>query len=155
MTTDKLIKDVTDLKADLKLSREKIEDLENRIKGKGIGTTKEDLGLVKRLELAEADLKAANDRIKTLESGMATKTTVDKTGIPKTMEGKGKVVIENKYKDKVSVMVNGTSYLVEKDETKSVDVAEGDLKYELIDFAGAKPVNSTIKQGETVTLRIK
>ncbi len=153
-TTDKMSKDIEALKAELKVNKEKREQLELLVNGKPNAVDKIDMGLAKRLEKAEVELKLLTDKIKQLEIN-GTKSVVEKTTLPATIVGKGKVVIVNEFKVKMSVMINGTSYPLDKDETKTIMVNEGEFKYELVDFAGAKPIVSSIKEGETVTLRIK
>ena len=152
--TEKLTKEIKTLKDDLKVNKDKREQLELQVNGKPKAVDKIDLGLAKRLENAEAEIKLLVEKIKILET-TGTKSVVEKTLLPATIAGKGKVVIVNEFKVKLSVMLNGTSHVLDKDETKTILVGEGQFKYELVDFAGATPVTSNIKEGETVTLRIK
>ena len=152
--TEKLTKEIKSLKEDLKVNKDKREQLELLVSGKPNALDKIDMGLAKRLEKAEAEIKSLVEKIKLLET-TGTKSVVEKTTLPATIAGKGKVVIVNEFKVKLSVMLNGTSYPLDKDETKTILVGEGQFKYELVDFAGAAPITSNIKEGETVTLRIK
>jgi hypothetical protein len=153
-TVEKLNKEIDTLKADLKFNKEKREQLELLVNGKPNAVDKIDMGLAKRLEKAEVELKQLTRKIELMEAA-GTKSVVEKTTLPATIAGKGKIVIVNEFKVKLSVMLNGTSYPLDKDETKTIVVNEGQFKYELVDFAGATPVTSNIKEGETVTLRIK
>lgn len=147
---DKKVKDLTD---DIKKVREEKDRLELLVNGSKDGFGQP--GLVKRLEKAEADLKAMDEKMKSLEEKLATKTTSEKTTLPSAMVGKGKVVLVNEFRTKLSVMVNGTSYPLDPSQTKDVLVPFGDFTYELVEFPNATPVKSSIKEGETVTLRIK
>ncbi|MEO2088163.1 MAG: hypothetical protein ABGY75_01525, partial [Gemmataceae bacterium] len=147
---DKKVKDLTD---DIKKVREEKDRLELLVNGSKDGFGQP--GLVKRLEKAEADLKAMDEKMKSLEEKLATKTTSEKTTLPSAMVGKGKVVLVNEFRTKLSVMVNGTSYPLDPSQTKDVLVPFGDFTYELVEFPNAAPVKSSIKEGETVTLRIK
>ena len=152
--TKKLTEEIKNLKDDLKVNKDKLEQLELQVNGKPKAVDKIELGLVKRLENAEAEIKLLVQKILILET-TGTKSVVEKTLLPATIAGKGKVVIVNEFKVKLSVMLNGTSHVLDKDETKTILVGEGQFKYELVDFAGATAVTSNIKEGETVTLRIK
>lgn len=147
---DRKVKDLTD---DIKKVREEKDRLELLVNGSKDGLGKP--GLLKRLEQAEADLKAMNEKMKALEEKLTTKSTSEKTTLPSAMVGKGKVVLVNEFRTKLSVMVNGTSYPLDPSQTKDLLVPFGDFTYELVEFPNAAPVKSNIKEGETVTLRIK
>lgn len=149
-TLETLDAKVKDLTADIKKVREEKDKLELLVNG-----TFTQPGLVKRLEQAQADLKAMDEKMKKLEESLATKTTSEKTTLPSAMIGKGKVVLVNEFRTKLSVMVNGTSYPLDPSQTKDVLVGTGEFTYELVEFPNAAPVKSNIKEGETVTLRIK
>ena len=141
------------LEDDLKLLKAKKDEYEKLLKGDLFGTTKSDVGVLKRLEKVEADLKAANAKIDDLEKKLATKQTVEKTPLaPKA--GKANVVIVNEFKTRISILINGKSHQLDSSETKTVQVDEGELKYELLDFPDAKPKTTTVKEGETITLRV-
>jgi hypothetical protein len=149
---------IDDLVKDMKLMKEKKDQLELQLFGRTDGKTAltpTELGVLKRLEKAEADLKKTNELVKELETKLATQTTVAKTPLPTALAGKGKVVLVNEFKSKLSIMVNGKSYPLDVNETKDVLVSEGEFTYELVEFPNASPVKSTIKEAETVTLRIK
>lgn len=68
--------------------------------------------------------------------------------------GKGTVRVVNEYPVQISIVVNGTSYRVAPTKTLDVDVAAGEFTYQLLE-SGAASTKSTIKEKETVTLRIK
>lgn len=157
---------IDDLVKDMKLMKEKKEKLELELYGRTDGKTAltpSEMGVLKRLEKSEADLRKAegelkktNELVKELETKLATQTTTAaKTPLSGVLAGKGKVVLVNEFKSKLSIMVNGKSYPLDVNETKDVLVNEGEFTYELVEFPNASPIKSTIKEAETVTLRIK
>lgn len=149
-TLEDLAKQVKQLHDDAKKLKEEKDKLELLVNGSFTQP-----GLLKRLDQAQADLKAMDEKMKSLEERLTTKTTSEKTTLPAAMVGKGKVVLVNEFRTKLSVMVNGTSYPLDPSQTKDVLVPFGDFSYELVEFPNAAPVKSSIKEGETVTLRIK
>jgi len=170
MTTEQKVetmqKAIDDLVRDMKLMKEKKEQLELQLFGRTDGKaalTPSEMGVLKRLEKAEADLKQAegdlkktNELVKELETKLATQTTTAaKTPLSGVLAGKGKVVLVNEFKSKLSIRVNNVSHPLDVNETKEVLVNEGEFTYELVEFPNASPVKSTIKEAETVTLRIK
>jgi hypothetical protein len=122
-----------------------------------------------------AEVRALKDRLEKLErdlSGLKTQTTLRPpsgpsggTGsgsIPTPMPGPGTdpqarkaiVRVVNEYPAQVSIVVNGTSYRVAPSKTVDVEVPAGEFTYQLLESGGAI-TRSTIKEKETVTLRIK
>ena len=151
-------KDVKDLQAELKAAKEQKKELELFLYGPRdgkIATTPNEMGVLKRLEKAEAEAKAMDEKVKKLEEKLAQKTVTEKKEIPKDMAGKATIRLVNEYRVKVSIMVNGKSYPLELNEVKEIVVPEGEFKHELIEFPNSAPVKSTIKEGEVVTLRIR
>lgn len=158
-------KQIDDLKADVKLLTSEKKKLSEELYGRGDGKTaitETDKGLIKRYEELKAANEKANkemaDKIKELEGKLALKSVSEKQslgGNTPITPGKGLVKLVNEYNTKVSMMVNGTSYPLEKNEVKEIQVPAGDLKYELVEFPNAIGKTTTIKEGETVTLRIK
>jgi hypothetical protein len=67
---------------------------------------------------------------------------------------KGVVRIVNEYPVEISLLVNGKSYRVAPSESRSIDVPSGSYTYELLQ-SGAAATTSPIRDGETVTLRIR
>ncbi len=151
-------KDIKDLSAELKAVKEQKKELELFLYGPRDGkvpTTPSEMGVLKRLEKAEADAKSMDEKVKKLEEKLAQKTVTEKKEIPKDMAGKATIRLVNEYRVKVSIMVNGKSYPLELNEVKEIVVPEGEFKHELIEFPNSAPVKSAIKEGEVVTLRIR
>lgn len=79
------------------------------------------------------------------QSGNASTTTL----------GKGIIRIVNDYPVEISMVINkDVSYKVGPNSVKTLEVPAGEFTYELLQ-SGTGPVKSTIKDKETVTLRIK
>lgn len=153
-------KQIDDLKTDLKLLQSQKKELSEQLYGRGDGkaaTTDTEKGVLKRLKEAEEDGKKMAERIKDLETKLAQKSVSEKQplGGSTIAPGKGLVKLVNEYNTKVSMMVNGTSYQLDVNQVKEIQVPEGELKYELVEFPNASAKQTTIKEGETVTLRIK
>jgi hypothetical protein len=150
---------IDDLVKDVKLLKEKKDQLEVQLFGRtdGRGTlTPTDMGVLKRLEKAEADLKKTTDLVNDLSTKLtAQSTTAEKKTLSTIPAGKGKVVLVNEFRNKLSIVLNGRSYPLDINETKEVLVSEGEFTYELVEFPNSSVVKSTIKDAETVTLRIK
>ena len=95
-------------------------------------------------------------QIKDLETQLAQKSVSGKQSVEGAISpGRGLVKLVNEYNVRVSMMVNGVSYPLGVNEVKTIEVPEGKLKYELVEFPNALGKETTIKEGETVTLRIK
>jgi TolA-binding protein len=112
-------------------------------------TSDRDRGLVAQMR----DLK---DRLAQIEKDLAAYKT--QTALKPTVETpkatKGTVRIVNEYPVQISIVVNGTSYRIAPSKTQDVDVPAGEFSYQLLESGGAV-TKSTIKDKETVTLRIK
>jgi hypothetical protein len=150
---DKKVKDLTD---ELATVKKKKDDLEKLVNGSADGKalTPTEKGLVRRVEELEALVTTLKGKIETLEKAGA-KSVSEKAPLPTVLAGKGKVVLVNEFRTRLSIIVNKTSHPLDPNEMKEVVVPEGELNYELVEFPNAAPVKSTIKEGETVTLRIK
>lgn len=144
---------IKELQGEIKLLKEQKKELTETLHGPADGKgTPSEIGVLKRLEKAEADMKKMAEAIDELKSKLATRTVVEKTPIS---PGKGKVVLVNEFRTKLSIMVNNVSYPLEPNEVKELQVDAGKFTYELVEFPNASMVKSDIKEGETVTLRIK
>jgi hypothetical protein len=106
-----------------------------------------------------AEMKALKDKLGDIEKDLAKLKTQSSSLRPATpivdpKAAKGIVRIVNEYPVQVSIVVNGTSYRVAPTKTLDVEVPVGDFTYQLLE-SGAAATKSTIKEKETVTLRIK
>lgn len=68
--------------------------------------------------------------------------------------GKATVRVVNEYPVQVSIVVNGTSYRVAPSKSVDIEVPAGEFTYQLLE-SGAGLTRSSIREKETVTLRIK
>ncbi|HVL14227.1 MAG TPA: hypothetical protein VM529_16775 [Gemmata sp.] len=96
------------------------------------------------------DVEKELERMKTQTSLRPASPSVS----PDPRAGKGTVRIVNEYPVRISIVVNGTSHRVEPSKSLDVDVPAGEFSYQLLE-SGAASTKSTIKEKETVTLRIK
>jgi hypothetical protein len=138
-------KKLTAIQADLKTIA---EVLNGRKDEKGVTLTS-DPGLV-------AQMKQLSDKLYELENELTKlkSTSLRPPSVAAAPTGKGTVRIVNEYPVRVSIVVNGTSYRVEPTKSLDVEVAAGEFTYQLLE-SGAASTKSTIKEKETVTLRIK
>jgi hypothetical protein len=151
-------KQIDDLKADVTLLKNQKKTLEEQLFGRGdrkTATTDAEKGVLKRLEEADTARKEMAKKLDDLEKTLAQKSVSEKQPLSGLTPGKGLVKLVNEYNVKVSMMVNGTSYQLDVNQVKEIQVPEGELKYELVEFPNAVAKKTTIKEGETVTLRIK
>lgn len=155
---ESLRKDIADLKAEIgKLKTFKL-DLEDAVFGKKVGDQGVD-GLYSRMSKLDNDMKSVNETLKRIESrlGETPKTTVGSSPLTNPMPSnatKSTVRIVNDYPVDVSIVLNGKSHRLTQGEVKLLEVPAGNYTYELL-TAGASPVSSSIKDGETITLRIR
>jgi hypothetical protein len=85
-------------------------------------------------------------------------------GVPTPMPGanppagaaQGTVRVVNEYPVEITMVVNGRTYRVAPNASQDISVTAGEFSYQLLSAtAAAAPTRSTIRGGETVTLRIK
>jgi hypothetical protein len=143
------------LKADLNKLRDdvtKLRSLEDVVLGTKDGAAGTNAGLLKRLGDMEDTLKQINAKLGQLDTNRTT-SAYGGTGTG-TTAARSHVRIVNDYPTELSLMVNGRSYRMQPGESRTVDVPPGGYTYELL-HAGSHPTTSSIKDGETVTLRIR
>ena len=111
--------------------------------------------MVKKLETTLGALDRKMQEIERKQVELSTRT-VEKTPIvPTPMPSpKATVRIVNEYPVEISMLVNGTPHRVEAGKTKDVSIDPGALKYQLL-TSGLSEVASAIKDGETITLRVR
>jgi len=156
-----LKKKVDDLAKELATAKSFRETTEDVLQGrKNAETGKTDAGLISKMLDFDARLKRIEETLLRLEQSIAPGTKSSTSAYPTKdqttpMTGPKSVVrIVNEYPVQISMLVNGKSHRVEPNETKLVEIAPGAYTYELL-HAGAQATNATIKDGETITLRIK
>ncbi len=173
---------VEKLRQDVELEKKFRELTDDTVKGKlnkesgktepGLVTKFDELDArMKRLEeaLKKVDVSKFEEAIARLETKLTdmnkTTTTQKPDATAKPMPGpvaggpalfvsKATVRIVNEYPVPISMMVNGTSHRVEPSSSKSVEIPAGSYSYELL-HAGSQATTATIKENDSVTLRIK
>lgn len=154
--------DLTELKTTLNGLKDEVNRLKSVTKdadeavfgkkdGKGTGA---DIGLLARFAKMEEDLKRLDDLLKKIDARLNDMAKTSTSGFGPTAPAKSVVRIVNDYPTEMTLILNRASYRLAPGEVKSVDVPPGAYTYELL-VPGGQPVNSSLKEGETVTLRIK
>jgi gas vesicle protein len=150
---------IDDMKKDVDLLKEEKKKLAKELFGivDSPRQTPEQKGALIRLDEAEKAATKLAEKVKELEGQLAQKSVSEKQALtaPAVTPGKGTVKLVNEYSTKVSMIVNGISYPLTVNEVKNIEVPEGKLKYELLEFPNAVAKETTIKEGEVVTLRIR
>jgi hypothetical protein len=152
--------DVDKLKTDLAAANKKIEDLEKQVKKltELLSGKRDDLGL--RMESdpgAVEEIKRLKDKIATLDAelkSLKTQTALRPAVTAPEVKPKGIVKVVNEYPVEISMVINEKSYKVAPSTKIEVEVPAGEFTYQLLQ-SGAAATRSTIKDKETVTLRIK
>ncbi len=143
----------------LKEYKRQVQDL---LQGKadGAGRSVLDAGVLKRmtdleekLDRIEKAVESMRSSVARLEPGRVALSPAAPAPMPAAAT-KTAVRLVNDYPSELSLILNGASHRLKPGETKSVDVSPGSFTYELI-ADGAKPITRTIRDDETVTLRIK
>jgi hypothetical protein len=146
------------IQKDVKSLQEFRKNTDDAVYGKENSTALADMGLIRRLTEIESQISKINEALKQINAklGEAGKSTTAAFGptLPGTMAGRGFVRIVNDYPTEMSMIVNGRSHRVPPGQTVTVDVPAGRFTYELL-HAGASPTATTVKDGETMTLRIR
>lgn len=154
-------KQLEDITKELGLNKTFRDNTEDVIQGrKNAETGKTDPGLISKVLDFDARLRRIEETLLRLEKSMseAAKSTSaysPKDTSPMAMIGpRSTVRIVNEYPVQISMIVNGKSHRLEPNETKLVEITAGSYTYELL-HAGAQATNGVIKDGDTITLRIK
>jgi len=160
---DATAKEVESLKLELAAVKKLVDALDTTVYGRKDGQViyPQDKGHRKLLEDLTASMKSLDTRLKTMEEKLA-KTTVGSSPLPTTtvpptgvpIVGKSTLKLVNEYNVPISLVVNGVSHPLEPQQSKDLEIPSGSFSYELIGTAEAKRTSS-IKEGETVTLRIR
>jgi len=147
---------IDDMKKDVKSLQEFRKNIEDEIFGKGDGKTTTNAGLIKKMSDLEEKLKSIEATMKRIDEKLTAmaKSSTSGFGPAPAVVSKSTVRIVNDYPVDMSLMINGKSHRLSPGEVKMVDVTPGSYTYELLS-AGAQETKSAIKEGETVTLRIR
>ena len=145
------------IKDDVKKLQEFRKNTEDSVYGKENSTALADMGLIRRLSEIESQISRINETLKQINAklGEAGKSTTSAFGpnLPGAMTTRGFVRIVNDYPTEMSMIVNGRSHRVPPGQTVTVDVPPGSFSYELL-HAGSAQKSSSVREGETMTLRI-
>jgi uncharacterized protein YoxC len=158
-----LKKEVEAVRAMLETLTAKQKQLGDAVLGKGEGFGAE-AGLAKKIDDLSTTLKTLDEAVKKLDDKMTklgesveknrTSLSSPLTNKDTTKTSSGIVKLINGYGERVSMVVNGTTYRLEPGETKDVNVPAGVFDYAL-PLAGGEVKKSQVKDNEIVTLRIK
>jgi hypothetical protein len=146
------------IQKDVKSLQEFRKNTEDSVYGKENSTALADMGLIRRLSEIESQINKINETLKQIDARLrdAGKSTTSAFGpaLPGTISGRGFVRIVNDYPTEMSMIVNGRSHRIPAGQTVTVDVPSGNFTYELL-HAGSSATSTTVKEGETMTLRIR
>jgi len=160
---DELKRDLEQLKKDFLLFKQYQRDTDDALYGKKDGGAGNE-GLYRRLAALEDKMQSVQSTLSRIEERLS-KTTVGSsplnnasvpTPTPSTpvVVNQATVRLVNEYQTEVSLIVNGVSYRLLPGEVRSLSIPAGSYSYELL-APGSRAQTSTIKDGETVTLRIR
>jgi hypothetical protein len=150
-----LKKQLDDIRADVKALQTFRKDLEDLVYGKGDGKTDADKGLMRRMTDLERLMKSLDEKLTGIDAklGDLNKSTSLRPGAP-LVTGRAFVRLVNDYPTEVSLMLNGRSHRLLPGEVKTVEVPPGSYTYELLS-AGSQPATDTLRDGQSITLRIR
>jgi len=173
------------MRADVNTERKYRELIEDTVKGKlNKETNKTEPGLLTKFDELDARMKRLEEALKKvdvtkfeetiarlekkLDAATNSTTTQKPDAAAKPMPGpaaaapagpaivgaKATVRIVNEYPVPISMILNGNSYRVEPNSTKSVEIPAGSYTYELL-HAGSQAIPATIKDNDSITLRVR
>jgi hypothetical protein len=144
----------------LKVMEFQVKQIREALEGKADGGSAGD-GLLKSVSRMETTLNNLDRKLQSLENNLGAGRTslasplVGGLAVPIAPGGlRATVKVVNEYPVQVSILVNGTVHRVNPNMTAEVPVAPGTFRYQLL-TSGAGEVVSQIKDGETVTLRVR
>lgn len=157
--------DLKTIQDDLKKIQDDVKELQkfrkntdDAVYGKEGSAALADMGLLRRLSEIESQISKINQTLKQIEARLndPSRSTTSAFGptLPGAALGRGYVRIVNDYPTEMSMIVNGRSYRVPPGQTTTVDVPPGSFNYELL-HAGSAQKTTTVREGETMTLRIR
>jgi hypothetical protein len=146
------------IEKDVKSLQKFRKDTDDLVLGKENSTALADMGLIRRLSEIESQINRINETLRqiNLKLGDPSRSTTSAFGptLPGAAVGRGYVRIVNDYPTEMSMIVNGRSYRVPPGQATTVDVPPGSFTYELL-HAGSAQKATTVREGETMTLRIR
>ena len=176
---------VEKLRQDVELEKKFREITDDTVKGKlNKETNKTEPGLLTKFDELDARMKRLEEALKKvdvtkfeetiarlekkLDAATNSTTTQKPDAAAKPMPGpaaaapagpaivgaKATVRIVNEYPVPISMILNGNSYRVEPNSTKSVEIPAGSYTYELL-HAGSQAIPATIKDNDSITLRVR
>ena len=152
-----LKKEIKDLKDELKKSKDLLGSIDEQVMGRKDGKVMvpSDAGLMARMEKLEKSIKSIETKVASLDETLSKRTVGASPSDPaKPATGLGKVKVVNEFATKISIVVNDKSYPLDPSQTKEIEVPMGSFSYLLV-ADGSTKTTSAIKDGETVTLRIR
>ena len=152
-----LKKEIKDLKDELKRSKDLLGSIDEQVMGRKDGKVMvpADAGLMARMDKLEKAIKSIETKVASLDETLSKRTVgASPTDPAKLAAGLGKVKVVNEFATKISIVVNDKSYPLDPSQTKEIEVPMGSFSYLLV-ADGATKTTSAIKEGETVTLRIR
>lgn len=155
---DGLKRDLKQLQADIKRLEDQRLVMDKSLFDKKVNGLGAD-GLAARVDSLELKVQALQSTLNRVEERLdqMSKTTVGSsplTNTPPPTALKGSVRIVNEYQTEISMVINGFSYRLTPGQVQTVTVPAGSYTYELLG-AGSKAQTSNVKEGETITLRIR
>ncbi len=132
------------------------KNIDDALYGKENSTALADMGLIKRLTEIESQINRINETLKAINAKLGEpgkSTSAFGPPAPGAIVGRGYVRIINDYPTEMSMIVNGRSHRVPPGQSVTVDVPPGSFTYELL-HAGSSPKTTSVREGETMTLRI-
>lgn len=142
-----------DLQADVRAINSTLKRLAEAIDGR-----RDDKGVPSPYDRGlAAEVKDLRDTVARLEkqlNELKTSTSLSPSRPLDPLAGRGTVRVVNEYPVDISILVNGTSYRLSPNEKRDILVPMGEFQYQLL-TAGAGVTRSSIREKETVTLRIR
>lgn len=153
--------DLDPLKRQIDELRKDVRDLKDTIYGKSdLGGLAND-GLTQSVRRLQTMLESIDKKLQSLENKMLDSSRTagssplgNNPPAPIAAATRGTVKIVNEYPVEISMLINSVPYRVAPNSTLDVTVPAGTLKYQLL-TSGAAETSSPVKDGETVTLRVR
>lgn len=148
--------ELTDLKKSIEDLTRFRRDIDDLLFGKKDSTSILDTGILKRLSELEEGLKRINSSLTRIEERLQNqpRSTSGFGPSTSTTTTRGTIRLVNDYPTDLSIVLNGISHRLSPGQIKNVEVNPGSYSYELL-VPGAQVTNDTIREGQTITLRIK